>query len=93
MLCSAAPNNLIRQFWLSAAHREDLLLHFQSGILSLLPLSSNPPSSLSRDSRTQLATMGNSFSRPPEIHLDAGLTTESIENYYNALAQRRAAEE
>lgn len=37
--------------------------------------------------------MGNSFSKPPEIHLDAGLTTESIENYYNALAQRRAAEE
>lgn len=37
--------------------------------------------------------MGNSFSRPPAIHLDAGLTTESIENYYNELAQRRAAEE
>jgi hypothetical protein len=37
--------------------------------------------------------MGSSFSKPPAIHLDAGLTSESIENYYNALAQRRAAEE
>ena len=36
--------------------------------------------------------MGNLFSKPPAIHLDAGFTTESIENYHNTLAERRAAD-